>query len=489
MAVWSFQYEANAVPGSAGMTREVQTAPGPSTESASGGLFRMTQSISGGATRYKVSTTSPTNLTVVVRCKYHSAPPNPETFMIAGSSSEGTNGLRIDDGHVALSGEAGVSVDMTSLHTLRMTYTKVGDNYTRRLYIDETDTVQSSNVGYVLAAGLDLGYFRISSFSTDVSVDYFYLAENAYAPSELPVTPSLTDLCSVPKRINTILSGRAAWGFVTAGEGSAPTARATADAWRIQYIEGRRPQVVAWIDSAIVKRAGPGLWRHIIRLKVLALLRDYKETDLPRLGALVEDARAALNDGNPALNDLTDVHRSRFIDARLLQNATTYHLDALEVEYEVVLGRRYTDTAGTFASGATNPRTVARALITRMTADSDNRFDGYTFHETEPPQTTSWPAVFVVPSGHPAKEHILDEHQEYRLALVMEDRDFKQVRPCLPYKFVADLEDWLHDETTLNGETGVRDVSLTGYRQMFGAGEGGYPYRRMVADVRIDVDK
>ena len=89
---WTFKYEATATPQTSGMTRTVQSGSAP-TESVSAGVFRMLNSVT-GQTLYSIATSTPANITLVIRCKV-AVGVDESGFILAGSSNEGGNGFRI----------------------------------------------------------------------------------------------------------------------------------------------------------------------------------------------------------------------------------------------------------------------------------------------------------------------------------------------------------------------------------------------------------
>ena len=133
-----------------------------------------------------------------------------------------------------------------------------------------------------------------------------------------------------------------------------------------------------------------GHYRHELDCIIQVILEDLKQLKGMTVGELMEDIRAAFNDGNRALNGLTDIEFSRI---RSINVTRTYPFVVVEAKLEVRLDRRYSIVPGTVNAGATNPRTIAKAIVTRLDADAD--FDGVTFYEQPPSQPSKWPACWI----------------------------------------------------------------------------------------------
>ena len=214
---WSFRYEGSPVPENIGFTRTLGggglavNAPGVVWNAKTGGI---------GSSATYVRSQSPVSAaaTFVCRMKLSNLGTPFSSLTFAISSSDEGNGLRVSPTTVQLAGLSAISTDMTDYHILRMTFKKDGANYTRRLYIDETSTIQSQSSGYGLLNDIDELWFRLNqseSAAVDLYVDYIYVSPlGAFSPSELPVGACADDdlsiaplikPCILPARIPAVI--------------------------------------------------------------------------------------------------------------------------------------------------------------------------------------------------------------------------------------------------------------------------------------------
>ncbi len=488
MPTWTAEYEGNTLPVDGGWTRTLGGSGGLSAEEIVSGELH----VSTGSTASVIYSKSavPITFTFVLRGRVVDAT-NPILQLIRGTSGVSLGFSLLKSGgasyYQALDG-ALHAIDWTANHIYRYGASIAGGVHSWKVWIDEASAPTFTG-STAWPTPTDLGWRAATG--TEYYLDYLkYATQGVYGPDDLPVGGTSLPLtgeghCEVAKRINTILSGRSSFGFVTAAEGSHP-ARATADAFVIDYLGQRKPLVWPSLDSAKVRGIGlGGHYRHEEKWKVWLVLEDLKRVKGMTLGAVAEDIRAAFNDGNGALNALVDIEFSRVRAVRLLPLKDTYPYPVLEADLEVWVSRRFTDSAGTYTAGSTNPRTVAKAIVDRLHADLD--FEAVTFYEEVPQQPAKWPACWVQWQDHVPRVHPTDEHFPMRFKLVFEDFALKETRVCRLMKWAFDLEDRVHAEPTLNNTTGVRKWALTGY-EMRVRRDANYSYDQLAADVTVQVD-
>jgi len=510
MPTWDFQYDADVLPQNGGLTKSIILGTLPVDEIIGSTHHAVTGNAdTSGVQRtawFKTFGSNPSAFTFLCRVKLRETiEPGAAAFIISPNIGLGVADIAYlwnafgTRQFVLNGGAVGLDIDWTQYHFYRLTFSLSG-TWTVKLFVDESSTPSLIQTGLAIPTLPNQLRWYLNAPSGDGQREYdldlfYYSVQGAFEPGQLPATAP-QDFCEIPRRVNTILSGRAAFAFATEGQGSAPAARATQDVFNLHFHEGlRRPAVVTWIEKAAVRRQGIRTWVHDLKLKTVLFLRDFSVTDYPRLGAAIEDVRAAFEHANnPALNELTDIQWSRDVDAKVIEKRAEYQLDRVDLMISAALERRYSDDTGAYVAGGTNPRTVQKAVLNRIKASADFEPVIQSYNEGPPrdglPQPNAWPAVYVAPDAHPVTKHRLDEHQSYNYNVVFEDRAFEGAafRVCRFLNFIRDFEDMLHAESTLNGETGVRNAYLTGYEHRW-TWRDEYSYPQMWCKVTVETDK